>query len=214
MGRDAITWFTRGGGGVLTLGGCLADDDDATTFSDNCAEEPGVNYDFMNHIALSPGGCQRLRHRRDRAGRRLPLLPRRDEGALTRQDCLANDIDVDAPGCTELNDTTGSGLASVTDAVVSPDSANLYTVARQDSALSTFGLSSPGGALTHIRCLRDNPVQGCSGFGEFGLLAAPFGVAISSDGHDLYVANGSGVPALLHFEREAPGKPARRRTGT
>ena len=56
VGRDAISWFTRGVGGVLTLGGCIADDDDATTFSDNCAEESGVNYDFLNHITLSPGG--------------------------------------------------------------------------------------------------------------------------------------------------------------
>jgi sugar lactone lactonase YvrE len=136
VGRDAITWFTRGGGGVLTLGGCLADDDDATALSDNCAEEPGVNYDFMNHIAFSPGGASA--YVTDETGLGVIYHFSRDAttGALTRQDCLANDVDVDAPGCTELNDATGSGLASVTDAVVSPDSANLYTVARQDSALS------------------------------------------------------------------------------
>ncbi|HEX5928274.1 MAG TPA: hypothetical protein VFY48_02685 [Solirubrobacterales bacterium] len=205
VGRDAVTWFTRGVGGGLTLAGCLADDDDATTFSDACAEESGVNYDFLNHITLSPGGGSA--YATDETGLGVVYHFSRDPatGALTRQDCLANDIDADAPGCTELDDGTGSGLASVTDAVVSPDSANLYTVAFQDSALSTFGLSSPGGALTHIRCLRDNAVQGCTGFGEGGRLAGPFGVAVSSDGHDLYVANGSGVPALLHFEREAPG---------
>lgn len=205
VGRDAITWFTRGVGGGLTLAGCLADDDDATAFSDNCAEESGVNYDFLNHITLSPGGGSAYATDETGLGVVYHFSRNATSGALTRQDCLANDIDFDAPGCTELDDATGSGLASVTDAVVSPDSANLYTVAFQDSALSTFGLSSPGGALSHIRCLRDNGVQGCSGFGEFGLLSGPFGVAISPDGHDLYVSNGSGVPALLHFEREAPG---------
>jgi DNA-binding beta-propeller fold protein YncE len=205
VGRDAITWFTRTAGGGLTLAGCLADDDDATGFSDNCAEESGVNYDFLNHITLNPGGTSA--YATDETGLGVVYHFSRDptSGALTRQDCLANDVDVDAPGCTELDDATGSGLASVTDAVVSPDSANLYTVAFQDSALSTFGLTSPAGAMTHVRCLRDNAVQGCTGFGEFGLLGGPFGLAISPDGHDLYVANGSGVPALLHFERDAPG---------
>ncbi|HEX5609813.1 MAG TPA: hypothetical protein VFX45_06955 [Solirubrobacterales bacterium] len=205
VGRDAITWFTRGAGGTLTLAGCLADDDDATGFSDNCAEESGVNYDFLNHITLNPGGTSAYATDETGLGVVYHFSRNPTSGALTRLDCLANDIDFDAPGCTELDDATGSGLASVTDAVVSPDSANLYTVAFQDSALSTFGLASPGGALTHIRCLRDNAVQGCTGFGEGGRLAGPFGVAISSDGHDLYVANGSGVPALLHFERDAPG---------
>ncbi|HXR31075.1 MAG TPA: hypothetical protein VN752_08050 [Solirubrobacterales bacterium] len=204
VGRDAIVWFTRAAGGALTYAGCIADDDDATAFSDNCAEESGVNYDWLNHITF---GTDANAYVTDETGLGVVYHFSRDvtTGALTRQDCLANDIDVDAPGCAELDDATGSGLAGVTDAVVSPDAANLYTVAAQDSALSTFGLASPGGALTHIRCLRDNAVQGCSGFGETSVLGGPFGVAISSDGHDLYVANGSGVPALLHFEREAPG---------
>jgi DNA-binding beta-propeller fold protein YncE len=203
--RDAIAWFTRAGNGTLALGGCLADDDDTTAFSDNCAEDSGVDYNWLNHVTLNPTGTHA--YATDETGLGVVYHFSRDgtTGALTRQDCLANDIDFDAPGCAELDDATGSGLAGVTDAVVSPDSANLYTVAAQDTALSTFGLSSPGGVLSHIRCLRDNAVQGCAGFGEAGLLGGPFGVAISSDGHDLYVANGPGVPALLHFEREAPG---------
>lgn len=204
IGRDAVTWFKRAVDGSLTPGGCIADDDDATAFSDSCAEESGVNYDFMNHITLSPGGTHA--YVTDETGLGVVYHFARDAttGALTRQDCLADDLNIDAPGCAELDDATGSGLASVTDAVVSPDSANLYTVAFQDTALSTFGLSSPGGALTHIRCLRANAVQGCSELGG-SVLGGPFGVAVSSDGHDLYVSNGSGVPALLHFEREAPG---------
>lgn len=208
VGRDAIVWFKREVGGALTLGGCIADDDDATTFSDNCAEESGVNYDFMNHITFSPNG--KHAYVTDETGLGVVYHFTRDEttGALTRQDCLANDVDADAPGCTELNDdTTGSGLASVTDAVVSPDAGNLYAVARQDEALSTFGLGSPGGALSFIRCLRANSVvtQGCSPFSS-ATLSGPFGIAVSPDGHDIYVSSGTGgIPALLHFERDAPG---------
>lgn len=206
VGRDAITWFKRAESGALTLGGCLSDDDDATAFSDACAEEAGVNYDWPNHIAFNPTGAHA--YVTDETGLGVVYHFTRDatSGALTRQDCLADDLNVDAPGCAELDDATGSGLGSVTDAVVSPDSAHLYTAARQDSALSTFGLASPSGAMTHIRCLRANEVtvQGCAPFGS-ATLDAPYGVAISSDGHDLYVANGGGVPALLHFEREAPG---------
>jgi DNA-binding beta-propeller fold protein YncE len=206
VGRDAIVWFTRGVGGALTFAGCIADDDDATAFSDNCAEEAGVNYDFVNHITFSPNGEHAYATDETGLGVVYHFTRSAPTGALTRQDCLANDIDADAPGCTELNDDTGSGLASVTDAVVSPDAGNLYTVARQDEALSTFGLSSPGGALSFIRCLRANSVvtQGCSPFSS-ATLGGPFGIAASSDGQDVYVANGSGIPALLHFEREDPG---------
>lgn len=205
VGRDAVTWFKREGNGTLTLVGCLDDGDDATAFSDACGEDPEANFDFLNHITLSPNGEGAYVTDETGLGAVYHFALNPMTGALVRQDCLANDINFDAPGCTELNDATGSGLASVTDAVVSPDNANLYTVAFQDSALSTFGLSSPGGAMNFVRCLAANSSQGCGAFGT-SMLDGPFGVAISPDGHDVYVANGSGTPALLHFEREAPGE--------
>lgn len=206
VGRDGITWFKRGVGGALVLGGCIADDDDGTTFSDNCAEESGVNYDFMNHITFSSNTHVYVT---DETSLGVVYHFTRDAttGALTRQDCLADDLNFDAPGCAELDDEgTGSGLASVTDAVASPDGANLYTVAHQDFALSTFGLASPSGALSHIRCLQAGEVaiEGCAPF-DSETLAGPSGIAVSPDGHDIYVSNRSGVPALLHFERDAPG---------
>ncbi|HVD41483.1 MAG TPA: beta-propeller fold lactonase family protein [Solirubrobacterales bacterium] len=207
IGRDAIAWFKRESNGSLTFVGCIADGDDATAFTDNCVEDSAANYDFMNHITVSPNGEHA--YVTDETGLGVVYHFTRDgtTGTLTRQDCLADDLNLDAPGCAELDDATGSGLASVTDAVVSPDNANLYAVAGQDSALSTFGLlASPAGKLSFIRCLRANEVQGCTGFGTSSALSQPLGVAISPDGHDVYVANNSGgVPALLHFEREAPG---------
>jgi DNA-binding beta-propeller fold protein YncE len=206
VGQDAIAWFKRDEStGTLTFVACTADGDGEAQFIDNCSKDLGVNYDFLNHIALSPDGSSA--YVTDETGLGAVYHFSRDAltGALTRQDCFADSLG-DAPGCTELNNTEGSGLSSVTDAVVSPDAANLYTVAYQDDALSTFGLASPSGTMTFVRCLRANEVvvQGCAPFGS-STLEGPFGVDVSPDGHDLYVANGSGVPALLHFEREAPG---------
>jgi DNA-binding beta-propeller fold protein YncE len=206
VGHDAIAWFTLGANGALTSVECLSDDDDATAFSDSCAEESGVDYNRPSHIVFSVNGDHAYVIDETSLGAVYHFTRDALTGALTRQDCLADDLNVDAPGCTELDDSTGSGLNTVMDAAISPDSANLYTVATADTALSTFGLSSPAGALTHIRCLRANDVvvQGCAPFNS-SALGGPFGVAVSPDGHDLYVANGNGVPALLHFEREAPG---------
>jgi DNA-binding beta-propeller fold protein YncE len=203
VGRDAIGWFNRDESGALSFGGCLDDGDDATEFTNSCVEDTVANYDFMNHITLSPAGTQAYVTDETGLGVVYHFSRNATTGALERKDGLANDIDVDSPGCTELNDETGSGLASVTDAVVSPDSANLYTVAFQDDALSTFGLNGSG-TMSFIRCLRAVEVQGCTGFGE-SALDQPLGIAVSPDGHDVYVSNGAGVPALLHFEREAPG---------
>lgn len=207
VGRDAIAWFKRETNGSLSFVGCVADGDGEATFIDSCTKDTSVNLDFLNHITISPNGEHA--YVTDETGLGIVYHYARNTltGALERKDCLANDINVDAPGCTELNDeTTGSGLASVTDAIVSPDNANLYTVAFQDSALSTFGLASPSGTMSFIRCLAPNASQGCTAFGESSTLGGPFGVAISPDGHDVYVANGNGTPALLHFEREAPGE--------
>jgi DNA-binding beta-propeller fold protein YncE len=203
VGRDAIAWFKRGAGGMLTFVACT-DDGDVAEFTDNCSEDTGVDYNFLNHITLSPDGSSAYVTDETGLGAVYHFSRNALTGALTRQDCFADDINVDAPGCTELDENTGTGLSSVTDAVVSPDAANLYTVAFQDSALSTFGLASPSGTMSFVRCLRANEYQGCAGFGP-SVLDGPFGIAISPDGHDLYVANGSGVPALLHFEREEPG---------
>jgi len=201
-GHDAIGWFKRELDGSLTFKSCTDDGDDASQFTDACVEDSATDYDFLNHIAFNPDGSDA--YVTDETGLGTVHHFTRDvvTGALARKDCLADSLG-DVPGCVKLSNTTGSGLSSVTDAVVSPDAANLYTVAFQDSALSTFGLGSDG-TMSFIRCLRASEFQGCEGFAP-SVLDAPHAVAISPDGHDLYVANHSGIPALLHFEREAPG---------
>ena len=205
VGWDAVTWFNRAEDGSLTFAGCLADAKTAGTPTAGCTLNSSVNYDWLNAITFNPTGSNA--YVVDETGLGVVYHLSRDvaTGALAHSDCLSDfDPTVDALGCTELNTTEGSGLSGVTDSVVSPDAANLYAVASQDSALSTFELSSPAGTMDFIRCLRASAFQGCSAFANSFVFGSPRGVAITPDGRDLYVANNSDTPALLHFERDAP----------
>ena len=106
-------------------------------------------------------------------------------GALTQAGdgtgCLSN---AETPGC-----TTGRALDGADVVVVSPDGKNVYVGAFFGNAVAVFMRDESTGALTQPAdasgCITDAATDGCA----TGLkLRAPEGMAISSDGKNVYVA--------------------------
>ncbi len=86
------------------------------------------------------------------------------------------------------------GLASVNSVVTSPDGRNVYTTGSLDDAVSVFERDAVTGALDFLDVLVD-------GVGGVDGLQGASGVALSPDGHHLYVAS-QGENAVAVFTRD------------
>jgi DNA-binding beta-propeller fold protein YncE len=109
--------------------------------------------------------------------------------------CIAN---VPTSGC-----ATGRALDGPDVVTVSPDGLNVYVGSFEGSSIAVFTRDPSTGALAQpagsIGCIVEVPTSGCA---SALALAAPEGMAISSDGNDVYVAAAlSG--ALDTFSRNA-----------
>ncbi len=88
-----------------------------------------------------------------------------------------------------------STLATASDVAVSPDGLHVYVASYSNSAVSIFSRAPSTGALAYVG-VRQNGVDGVSGIG------AAFGVAVSPDGRNVYVASPNNSAATV-FSRDA-----------
>jgi DNA-binding beta-propeller fold protein YncE len=118
-------------------------------------------------------------------------------GELAFQGCVK-----DTTGTTAVCAETNPGLASVNSVTVSPDGESAYAAGLGDDTVAMFNRNPATGALTSLDCVSDAdnfPASGCADFQE-GLDGA-FGVAVSPDGLDVYVAAETD-DAVVHLERD------------
>ena len=131
----------------------------------------------------------------------ITLRRNRSTGALTQLGGPAGcTVNAARYGC-----TTGHALDGPDVVAVSPDGENVYVGSFAGSALVVFSRNTSTGALTQLGatagCLVNTPVSGCTT--AIGL-ANPEGLAVSSDGANVYVA-APGSGAVDTFTRADPG---------
>ena len=118
--------------------------------------------------------------------------------------CWRNSIS--APGCLASVAQDGCGAARALEGassiVVSPDNLHVYVAASTAAAVTSFA-RQPNGSLVQLAgvagCISTSTVAGCSGATSLGGADA---IAISPDGHFVYVAGGT-ADSLLMFSRDA-----------
>jgi DNA-binding beta-propeller fold protein YncE len=117
-------------------------------------------------------------------------------GGLVAASCVA----AKTTGC-----TTVANLAASSDLAVSPDGKNLYALT--SVALLTFDRNAASGALTFKDCIRATAVGGCRGLPAKPNLTlnTPTALAITPDGHTVYVANGIASGSIVELNRAGDG---------
>ncbi len=207
---ESVSRLGRDAGGALSFEGCLSD-----RAVGGCATltAPGVLAGATG-IALGPGAEDVYVASAD-AGT-VAHLVRAADGGLRLADCVAGGP---LAGCRRL---PGNSLAGADALALSRDGRWLYVAAYASDAVTRFRLGSRG-ALAFRGCVADGGANNCAKL-RHGSLDGAAGIAVSSGGHDVYVASQVGTVVRLRpgrrrglrfaaciAQRASPGCPAARR---
>jgi DNA-binding beta-propeller fold protein YncE len=179
---DAIAIFSRNSStGALAqprgAAGCVA-----VKGASGCASAVGLN--SPNSVAVSPDGLNV--YATSRASNTVSVFRRnRSSGALTQLPAGAGCISgLPVPNC-----ANGRALVAPDVVIVSPDGKSVYVGSFFGNAVASFERSRSSGALTQPDGSAGCIAEATSGCGTGFALAAPEGMAISSDGTRVYVAS-------------------------
>jgi DNA-binding beta-propeller fold protein YncE len=107
-------------------------------------------------------------------------------------------------GLTQIDSTGGTTLGRASGIAITADGANLYVASYGSSALTVFQITEAG-TLLQLQCFSENVTAGCT---QVQSLAGAFGIAISPDGKNVYVASnvdGTSSGTLGIFQRQSDG---------
>jgi DNA-binding beta-propeller fold protein YncE len=190
---DAVVNIARDIDGTLTAVGCIDDND---TGSDTCAASAD-GLDGISTLVVSPDG--RNVYGASALDDAIVVFNRSPGGALTPAGCI------DDPDGGQGPDACGGsadGLDSLQEVAISPDGTSVYAVSSTDDAISRFTRAADG-SLTFVSCIDDaSGPETCTS--TAGGLDGAFGVTVSPDGGNVYVASNVD-DAVVTFDRAASG---------
>lgn len=189
--------------GALTVIGCI------TAGTEKCAEkEVTENVEEITEptaVALSPDGKDVYVTSK---GKDDVVEFEREEasGLLTQIDGNKGCVAEEAGGECEIKNA--KGLHEPYGITVSPDGKNVYVTAAQGEAVAEFSRNTSSGTIEPLsghECI-GGPTSGCTLDTAVGM-AEPFGVIVSPDGKNVYVAAGAkkAEGAIVEFERGPEG---------
>jgi len=183
----SVTAFQRDlNTGTLTQAGCWSN-----TGADGCDALASPVLSSVANLAMSADG--KNLYATNLQGASVIVFNRDAEtGDLTQAACLANS---NANGCTAL---VNPSLSSAYDITVSPNGENVYVASLSSASVTIFDRDTTTGALTESGCLATTNNDGCTAIG--GRLTGAWGVAVSGDGQNVYVAS-QGGNAISVFDR-------------
>jgi DNA-binding beta-propeller fold protein YncE len=169
--------------GQIEYGGCVS--------ADGSGGKCGVASSAMagaNSVAVSPDG--KSIYVSANSGNAVSVFDRAPAGQITYAGCVSDDGT--GGKCAPLP----GRLGNLRDVVVSPDGKNFYVTALASNAVVAFD-RAPHGQITFAGCVSEDGSGGKCTPAKHPLYH-PQGLAISPDGHSLYIAIDGGVAVLNH----------------
>ncbi len=123
------------------------------------------------------------------------------DGGLAVIGCITSRPSIEGP-CASENDVMGISVMQDPAAVaISPDGANVYVITQGSSnSVVEFARNHETGLLTEIGCISAEASGECATNGAKGL-GVPYGITVSPDGDNVYVAS-LGEEAVAEFSRD------------
>ena len=183
---DTIVTFERDPlAGGLSFRGCLRHD---ARIANGCALVPALDGPMGVTISGDDANVYVMSDVSDA----VVAFTRDTTGALSFSGCV-RDVEAATPAC-----TPAQGLDGPRDVALSPDGGTLYVASAFDDSVAEFGRD-----LTFRGCVRDSTHTGTGCTAVTGI-DGPRGLAVSSDGADVYVAGRDGN-TVASFRRAGDG---------